>query len=112
MADSIHPSLVDHAKNILKGAGIPDEHKASLWDAYHDSADATLLARKLETIALPGDLRERLIEAKRIATTPDEFRSVEAALSKLKEIPAATLDLCEKHPTVLNALTSAARRET
>jgi hypothetical protein len=112
MADKINPALIDHAKNILQDADLPVGHKATIWDWYHDSADANSLARKLESIALPGDLRERLIEAKRVATAPDgNAGHIDRAFSQLKQMDPKVLDLAEKHSSIARALIDAAMRE-
>jgi hypothetical protein len=97
----LHPKLVDQAKVILQAAPITDEERANLWDIFHDSRTLVLLARKLQSIAVPDKLKRDLLVAKQKSLTPDATETAVdktvAALQRVAQLPKNVLDISERH---------------
>ncbi len=49
---------------LLQSTKITQQHKADLWDAFYDAADADDLARRLSTMPVPRDLKAQLWDLK------------------------------------------------
>ncbi len=104
---SLHPSLVDHARNILESNGaLTDEVRATLWDAYHDSRTASAFARKLAEVdaEIPPDTQEALLAAKKRSQD-----GLSRAIDLIASLDArGILDVAEAHPNVLKFFIDAA----
>lgn len=108
---TIHPSLIDRAKEILTSANIPAEQKANAWDAYHDAPNSKHLVARLQYLDLPEEIKQQLYDAKR-ANEPEPTaldRKVEA-IKRMATIPKHVLEDAEKHPVLLKALLDAANQ--
>jgi hypothetical protein len=100
----------DHAVEILKGEPtINDSQRSDLWDLFHQSANATELARRLHTMPLRPDLKEQLLRAKnKPSVKPDP---IEKVLDAMQRMDPKVLDLAEKHPHMLKLVVDLATRE-
>ena len=103
----IDQRLVDHAKNILQAAPLDDETKATLYDHFYDAKSSTELAGKLNGIPVSEELKHQLFTAKKLNDPePTHFDKVTAAITRMNQMPKATLDFVERFPNVLRAFTS------
>jgi hypothetical protein len=106
---SVDPRLIDHAKNILQAVAIDSVAASSAWDLFYDAKSAHELATRLQPLALPDDINRQLIEAKKLS---DPGKGpMDRVFDRMMNLSPATLDLAERHPTILRILTDAATRE-
>src|ERR1035441_10346449 len=103
----IDQRLVDHAKNILQAAPLDDETKATLYDHFYDAKSSTELAGKLNGILVSDALKHQLFTAKKLNDPePTHTDNMIAAITRMNQMPKATLDFVERFPNVLRAFTS------
>jgi hypothetical protein len=103
-AQSIDPRLIDHAKRILMPSLLDQDTKATAWDHYFAAKTPTELSARLQTLNLPTDVHQQLVDAKQ-ATMPvltPVDKAVEA-VKKLASMDPRTLDLAENHNHVFQA---------
>jgi hypothetical protein len=106
MAD---PTPIDHAAPVLAGEPtISDAQRADLWDAFQ-TKNADELTQHLQTLAVPDDFKQRLLDAK-VKSIPaaDPLDKTTAIMTKMSKIDPQVLDLAENHPNVLKMMVSAA----
>ena len=109
MDDQTTPFL-DAAKPILAGdPALSDEHRADLWDTFHNSKNPDDLIAKLQPLAVPDDTKHRLVLAKRksMPAVPPIDKATEA-IKRVAQIDPQTLEVAETHPNVLKTLAGAA----
>lgn len=110
MADEQAPSFVDPAHPILAGSNdVNDDGRAELWDIFHNSKDHSELARKLQSMAVPDDLKSQLYDAKKQSAPPVEpLDNATKALNRIGQMDPKILELAEKYPNVAKILSAAA----
>ena len=110
MGSPIQTPFTDLATPILRADPVlSDENRADLFDIFHDSKNPEELAQKLQPLLVPDDTKRKLLAAKQTATPVlDPLDKTTAAIKRVSELDATTLDLAEAHPNVLKALTTAA----
>jgi hypothetical protein len=95
----------DHAKNILTPAPVDQDTKADAYDHFYAAKSPAELSTRLQGLDLPDDVHQQLLDAKQsvmpVATAQD--RVVEA-ITRMANLPPATLELAEQHSNVLKAL--------
>jgi hypothetical protein len=113
MADEQAP-FVDHAAPILAGSPeINDEDRAELWDIFHESKDHNELARRLAPLAIPSALSAQLYDAKKKnAPITEPLDKATEAINRVGQIDPKIMEMAEKYPNVLKALTTAAASAT
>jgi hypothetical protein len=93
----------DKAAVVLYGEPtINDEQRADLYDVYYQSPTANALACRLAPLDLHPDLKEQLVNAKRLGEDAMD-RAIEA-INKLRQIDPVVLAKAERHPTITQAL--------
>ena len=104
------PPLTDLAAPILAGDPVlSDEHRADLWDTFHNSKSPEELVQHLQPLRVPDDTKKRLYDAKKQSMPPvGPVDKVTAVMQKMTQIDPKMLDLAESHPNVLKTLTAAA----
>ena len=106
-----HALLHDHARDILADdPALTDEHRATIWDAWHSAPSVSALARKLADLDadIPPDTQEALLKAKKIST---QGNAMDRVLDTMMQMDSKTLALAESHPAVLRVLSDAAVKE-
>src|ERR1700676_268675 len=108
MASPTSP-FMDHAAPVLAGEPtINDQQRADLWDAFHTKSPEELV-QHLQPLAVPDDFKHKLFTAKQASMpAPEPMDRVAEALTRIKSIDPAVLDVAEQHPNVLKAMTAAA----
>jgi hypothetical protein len=110
MADEQAP-YQDPATPILsQSTDIDDEKRADLFDIFHNSKDHNELARKLQPVAAPDQLKSQLFEAKKKFTVTDPAERAAASIERLAQIKPEILDLAENHPNVMKAFMATATK--
>jgi hypothetical protein len=102
--------FVDHAAPLLAGEpSITDDQRADLHDIFHGSKDPAELTQKLLPLDVPDDLKQQLVDKKKlISPVTEPVDKVAAAMEKMKALDPQTLELAESHPNVLKVMTAAA----
>jgi len=108
--DEQQPSFVDHAAPILAASPyVNDDERADLHDVFHNSKDHNELARQLQTIAVPDDLKHKLFQAKKLQSPePAPIDKATEAINRVGSIDPKVLELAEKYPNVTKILAAAA----
>ena len=104
-----HALLHDHARDILAGdPALTDEHRATIWDAWHSAPSVSALARKLTELdaEVPPDTQEALLNAKKISTRGD---AMDRVFDVMTHTDPKTLALAESHPQVLRIFADAVK---
>lgn len=106
--------FVDHAAPILQGdSALSDEHRAALWDIFHNTKSSDELAQKLAPIPVSNDTKHQLFQAKQTIAAPASPAKPEDVIANMANMDPAALDIAESHPTVLKTLVAAmAQAET
>jgi hypothetical protein len=104
------PDFVDHAAPILAASPyVNDDERADLHDVFHNSKDHNELARQLQTIAVPDDLKHQLFAAKKLQSPePAPIDKATEAIQRVGQIDPKILELAEKYPNVTKILAAAA----
>jgi len=100
------PAFVDHAMPVLSAASeLDDTQRASLWDAFHDSRNPEELARALQTIPVPDQVKHQLYDAKKASMpTADPVEKALAIINRIGTLNPKTLELAKKYPKTLSTL--------
>src|SRR5271156_622751 len=120
----IDPRVLDHAKEILMRAGmiheITEETAAKIWDEYFTAKNSEDFAERLNKIDAPNALKSEIWQAFEQFRNPkpSHLDRVVAAIHGMKHLASSStrgekspLDVAERHPNVLRALTDASKRE-
>lgn len=106
--------FADLAEPILRNAKILDQLKADLFDIFHDAPNADSLARKLQSVAISGNLKDQLLAAKRKSVGGGSNENLERAIDaikRLEKMDPRVLELAEKNPTITAVLLDAVVRK-
>lgn len=104
-----NPKFRDQAFDFLQRAPLTDDQRADIWDLFHSSTSANELSDHLKELPLPAALKQDLVQAKlKPAIEPDDSEKVMAILNHMKAMDPRVLEVAEKHPHVLKAVTDAA----
>jgi hypothetical protein len=109
--DTPTPSpFTDEVSPILRGEpSITNDQRADLFDVFHKSKDPNELARHLQPLVLPDDLKQQLYDKKKKMVPPVEpVDKVTDVVNRMKTLDPAALETAEGHPNVLKAFVTAA----
>lgn len=106
MADQM--PMTDQAAPLLSSEPtINDNQRADLWDAFHSKSPEELI-QHLQPLAVPDDFKKRFVDAKKKSMPPvDPIDKTASVMNRMASMDPKILDLAERHPNVLRALTTA-----
>src|SRR5271155_5554146 len=108
---SAQAPFVDPAQSLLaQEPTIDDAGRADLWDVFHNSKSPSELAQKLQPLAVPDDLKQKLFAAKK-GSVPVADR-VSDAVHRLNSLDHEEADFAEAHPNLLKAFTTPEKEAT
>lgn len=101
--------FMDHAAPVLASEpAITDQQKSDLWDAFHSKSPEELI-QHLTPLAVPDDLKKRLIDAKRASVpTSAPVDKITDAVNKIAHLDPQVRQTAEASPNLLKAFTAAA----
>src|SRR5271170_3990226 len=108
---SAQAPFVDPAQSILaQEPTVDDAGRADLWDIFHNSKSSAELATKLQPLAVPDDLKQKLFVAKKEGVPVAD--KVTDAVHRLNQLDHEEADYAEAHPNLLKAFTTPEKETT